>query len=256
MAARAAIVDSALMPQATVPSRVPVIVELFTSEGCSSCPAADDLLTKLVTTQPVTGVEIIALGEHVDYWDSLGWRDPFSSAAFSRRQSEYASKAFHSDTRYTPQMIVDGQDQFVGSDARAAATAIAKSAQRAKIPLRLSIAVERSSQSSAGGFLVTLAADGMRLAATADAFLALTENGLSTEVRAGENGGRQLRHTSVVRTFIETGSIPAGATHWSDSRTIHVSADWNRTALQVVAFGQDRSTRRIVAVSNISKLLP
>ena len=81
-----------------------------------------------MTTQPVPSAEIIALGEHVDYWDRLGWRDPFSSAAFSARQSEYASKVFHTGNIYTPQMVVDGREAFVGSDYRAATGAIARTA--------------------------------------------------------------------------------------------------------------------------------
>src|SRR5262252_5889298 len=97
----------------------PVIVELFTSEGCSDCPPADTLLEKLIATQPVAGAEIIGLGQHVDYWDQLGWKDRFSSAALTKRQQQYQTR-FRTESIYTPQMVVDGRSEFVGSDAAAA----------------------------------------------------------------------------------------------------------------------------------------
>src|SRR5271163_3632635 len=94
---------------------VPVIVELFTSEGCSSCPAADRMLSRLEQTQPVPGAQVIAIEEHVDYWNQLGWSDPFSSPQYRARQNDYA-KAFKASDIYTPQMVVNGQSAFVGSD--------------------------------------------------------------------------------------------------------------------------------------------
>jgi len=100
-----------------------VLVELFTSEGCSDCPPADVVLARLVAEQPIAGAEVIALGEHVDYWDRLGWKDRFSSAALTNRQQVYAAR-FNLDSVYTPQMVVDGRAQFVGSDGHAARTDI------------------------------------------------------------------------------------------------------------------------------------
>src|ERR1700692_426873 len=96
-------------------ARVPVIVELFTREGCSSCPPADQLLSRMDRNQPIAGVRVIALEEHVDYWNSLGWTDPFSSSQYRVLQNDYGRK-FLTEGVYTPQMIVNGEAQFVGSD--------------------------------------------------------------------------------------------------------------------------------------------
>jgi len=102
---------------------MPILVELFTSEGCSDCPPADTVLGQLIRTQPIGGAEIIGLGEHVDYWDRLGWRDRFSSAALTGRQQLYQAR-FRTESIYTPQMVVDGRAELVGSDTTAARRAI------------------------------------------------------------------------------------------------------------------------------------
>src|ERR1035438_3996055 len=111
--------------------RVPVIVELFTSEGCSSCPPADKFLMQLDTRQRVPGATVIILSQHVDYWNHLGWADPYSSKAFSERQNAYAM-TLHTDGPYTPQMIVDGRTEFNGTDVPAAHTAISQAARNPK----------------------------------------------------------------------------------------------------------------------------
>jgi hypothetical protein len=108
--------------------RVPVIVELFTSEGCSSCPPADGLLEMLLQDQPIKGVHVIPMSEHVTYWDHQGWKDPFSAQQFTARQQQYGLR-FNLDSIYTPQLVIDGAREFVGSDKRAIERALADAAK-------------------------------------------------------------------------------------------------------------------------------
>ena len=115
--------------------RTPVIVELFTSEGCSSCPPADLLLQKLEAEQPLTGADVIGLEEHVDYWNHDGWIDPYSSPEWTQRQLDYGARL--TSEPYTPQMVVDGESQFVGSDARDASLAIRKAASSPKTDVEI-----------------------------------------------------------------------------------------------------------------------
>src|SRR5438105_14096950 len=131
-------------------AETPVLVELVTSEGCSSCPPADQLLAKLESQQPVAGVRIVALSEHVDYWDRLGWRDPFSSAQFTGRQQEY-SQMFHDSGPYTPEMVVDGVAGFVGNQSTDAVKTITQAARAAKANMRVAAADGKISIQADGG---------------------------------------------------------------------------------------------------------
>jgi hypothetical protein len=170
------------------------VVELFTSEGCSSCPPADDLLGELAADARANGRPVYALAFHVDYWNYIGWTDPFSDAAWSRRQSQYA-QAFRNDQVYTPQMVVNGRTQFVGSDrakARAAITNALSKPPTAVVRVRVT---GREGTALQLGYHVEGAPAGAVLN------LAVVESGLSTRVPRGENAGRSLRHANVVRAF-------------------------------------------------------
>lgn len=190
-----------LLPVAAQPT--PVLVELFTSEGCSSCPPADLLLARLEKEQPVPGAVAIVLSQHVDYWDQLGWRDPYSSAQSTRRQSIYAGR-FNAQGNYTPQMVVDGKVEFVGSDTRRALTAIAEAAKKPKRGVRLT-SVEKKS----GAWTVHVEVDPGP--ADADIMLALVEPNATTQVLRGENGWHALPHVAIVRTLIPAGAVAKGS---------------------------------------------
>jgi hypothetical protein len=223
---------------------VPVVVELFTSEGCSSCPAADRLLARLEQTQPVPRAQVIAIEEHVDYWNQLGWNDPFSSPQYRARQNDYAV-AFHSSNIYTPQMVVGGQTAFVGSDmnrayreigaaAQAATTAVdLGTAPNSRDPDLLDLSVQVSNAKSAKW-------------RDSNVYLAVTENGLTTFVQRGENSGRTLRHSSVVRNFGVIGRVkPEGANGGQLVSTLRLTREWKRENLRAVVFVQERDTLRI-----------
>ena len=206
---------------------VPVLVELFTSEGCSSCPPADKLLAELAATQPLQNANIIVLSEHVDYWNTLGWKDPFSSKAFSQRQEFYARIMETSDI-YTPQAVIDGHYSTVGSNRPNVLKALQSSAGNPKEELALSV------KHDGDGILVDLAH-----AAKGEVWVAVTQNKAISRVAGGENGGRTLSHVGVVRSLTKVSGNQA-----------HVSLDKNwQGDLKVVAFVQDAHSGRIVQVA-------
>jgi len=231
--------------------RSPVIVELFTSEGCSSCPPADAVLAQLQKTQPVEGAEVIALSEHVDYWNYIGWSDPFSSAAFSARQDAYA-KALGLESVYTPQMIVDGQTEFIGSGMNKALDAIAKAASSQKADVRVTISKtqnEKNRQTIRLGVSVKNVPPVNR-GDVAEVMLAITEDDLSSNVSRGENSGRKLAHTAVVRAMRALGRIDPAKTFDSETTAV-IAKGWKRDDLRVVVFLQELARRRTLGAASI-----
>lgn len=226
----------------------PVVVELFTSEGCSDCPPADRLLYSLEQTQPVPGAQVIPLELHVDYWDNEGWRDPFSSAQLTLRQKDYVY-AFNLQTPYTPEMVVDGIVEFVGSDRNRALAAIAKAAQNAKANLKFEYVPARNAMARDLRLYVTLDPPvGLRPKHSADVFLVITEDYLASNVTQGENAGAHLNHLAVVRELRLLGRVDSGGA-FSASPEVSLASKWKRENLHAVVFVQDRSTRRILAAS-------
>lgn len=242
--------NTATMSELSQIKRAPVIVELFTSEGCSSCPPADAVLTQLHQTQPVAGAEVIALSEHVDYWNYIGWADPFSSAAFSARQEAYAT-AFGREGIYTPQMVVDGQSEFVGSHADKARAAIARAARLPKAEVTITRAAKETAPRAlrlavSVANLPALSADDV-----AEVLLAITENNLATHVARGENSGRKLVHSHVVRELRALGKVEATKSFRGET-TVLLAEQWKQADLRAVVFVQERAHRRVLGAAALS----
>jgi hypothetical protein len=225
--------------------RTPVLVELFTSEGCSSCPPADRLLATLSAKQPVAEADIVVLEEHVDYWDNLGWRDRFSSSVFTARQNLYATR-LRVEEPYTPQMVVDGTAQFVGNDPSKALTAITRAASNRKIPLnidRANVSVRQISGS--------VSTPGTANLPQGDLYAALVDSAATTQVRAGENSGRRLDHVSVVRVLQRIGrsqDLANGPVRF----TVAAPADSPVESMRLIVFAQLPSLGPVVGIATAS----
>lgn len=226
------------------PPRTPVLVELFTSEGCSSCPPADKLLERMVESQPSPGVQVVGLGEHVDYWDRLGWKDRFSNTEFTTRQDAYVDR-FGTGPAYTPMMVVDGTAAFVGSDGQAARRAIDEAARARHGTLK----VDRSHVSDRSLSVTVTASDLPTLADEphADIIVAIVEDNLRSDVRRGENAGKVLTHVAVARSMRAIGQ--ASGSSGSARAVLPVAADWAHGQLKIVAFVQARKSRRVLATA-------
>jgi hypothetical protein len=236
-----------LVTDGSMPVHRAVIVELFTSEGCSSCPPADALLKSLSEQQSIPGVEIIALEEHVDYWDHLGWKDPFSNSEFTERQNEYA-RIFGNDGTYTPQMIVDGNAEFVGSRSREARDIIQKAALQPKAEIHLTSAADNTSDKAS--FEIKIAKlTALPAKEDFELWVVITEKGLHTDVKAGENSGELLQHAAVVRTINRLSSFH-GPADYTTLTTAQLQHSWKRENLSFVIFAVEKHSSKIIAAAS------
>ncbi len=229
--------------------RAPVIVELFTSEGCSSCPPADQFLAKLETEQPISNAEVIALEEHVDYWNNLGWTDPFSSDSATIRQYAYAG-AIGNGNAYTPQMVVDGQDEFVGSRERQARAVIEHAATRKKA--EVNVIAGQSAPDGSQTFEIKIGTlPGSTTGDKPEVWMAITETGLHSDVKRGENAGEDLHHAAIVRKLRKLGAAgTAGETAYTTEEKVKLDRSWKRENTRVVIFVQEQKSKRILAAGS------
>lgn len=185
-------------------SKPPVLVELFTSEGCSSCPPADALLAELDRRKSFAGAPVIVLSEHVNYWDHDGWRDPFSNEAWTRRQNRY-NEHFHLDSVYTPQMVVDGTQQVNGSDGAKISRAIeSTAAQSGKVTIAIMNAVWSGDVLQANISVTDVSSASSK---GADLYAVLADDEDTSNVARGENSGRTLKHVAVVRAMQKVSAL-------------------------------------------------
>jgi len=219
----------------------PVLVELFTSEGCSSCPPADRLLQDLDRTQPVGGAQLIVLSEHVDYWNHIGWKDPYSSRFFSDRQRAY-SDHFGLNSVYTPEMVVDGDAEFVGSDSHRARQACDEARSIQKVPVRI------SSVSLDGSSAIHAHVESGPVSRKADVIVVVALNHAESQVTAGENGGRRLTHVGVVQSLNKVGSLDVGKTFAQDV-TLKLGPGTDTSNLRVIAFVQESGPGKVLGAA-------
>lgn len=214
------------------------VVELFTSQGCSSCPPADAILKQIAETASKSKLPVHVLSFHVDYWNKLGWTDPYSDALFTRRQREYAT-ALKLEQVYTPQMIVNGRTEFVGSHKSKAHQAITRSlARRATAVVELTLTRDLTKRQVALDYELRGAIEGKMLN------VALVQTPEANAVPRGENAGRRLAHINVVRAFR---FLPIQ--QMNGSLKLDVPEDMDLEGSQVIAYVQDPKSLNVVAAT-------
>jgi hypothetical protein len=224
---------------------IPILVELFTSEGCSSCPPADALLEKMDTLQPIPGTQLIVLSEHVDYWNHDGWTDPYSSASITDRQSAYVH-ALGLKTPYTPQFLVDGTEELQAHNNEQVVQLLQKAASAPKIPMRLeSVSVEPGNPTIVRG---RVESDVSSEKHKADVYVAIALDHAESQVARGENSGRHLSHVAVVTGITKVGKLESGKSLGQDFRVKLKLPGPGQMNLRIVAFAQESGPGKVIGV--------
>jgi hypothetical protein len=230
--------------------RVPVLVELFTSEGCSSCPPADILIQKLDMDQPIPGAQLIVLSEHVTYWDHEGWKDPNSSQTLTDRQSAYET-ALREKESFTPQIIVDGTQQVTLADTRHMEDVLAKAKDTPKLPVRIgTVTLDPANPNILKAHVETDASSDKH---NADVFVALALDHAESQVLRGENKDRHLVHVAVVLELTKVGKLSKGKTFVQDLE-LKLKPGTDPENLRLVAFVQESGQGKLLgaAVSKVA----
>ena len=231
---------------AQTPPSSPVLIELFTSEGCSSCPPADALLQQLDHTQPVGGAQLIVLSEHVDYWDHDGWKDPHSSHSLTDRQNVYADHLGLKSV-YTPQMVVDGTTEFLGSNGPSAKQAIEKARDLEKTPVRIS-GVSRENPGTLQAHVETDPLPESSRARKADVYVVLALNHAESQVAGGENKGRRISHVAVLQSLTKVGTVEKSKNFAQDVR-VKIDPRVDHTNLRLIAFVQEPGQGKVLGAA-------
>jgi hypothetical protein len=225
------------------PTPVPIVIELFTSEGCSSCPPADLLLQKLDRNQPIAGAQLIVLSEHVTYWDQDGWKDPNSSSALTERQESYEA-ALGSPTAYTPQMIVDGTHELHLRDARETEDVLKKASRMPKLAVRIGAVAPDPTNSAIRARIESEA----NTAKSADVYVAIALDHVESQVLRGENGGRHLVHIAVVTQLTKIGKLEKGRALGQDVE-FKFKPGTDPKNLRLIAFVQERGPGQVLGAA-------
>jgi len=229
----------------------PILLELFTSQGCSSCPPADAWVQRLDSTQPMAGAEFIVLSEHVDYWNHDGWKDPYSSAQLTERQEEYASQ-FGLGEVYTPQIILDGDTVLKLSDQSQMIASLKKAAVAPMLPVSI-----QSATLTAGGPGVltgTIVADGSGQRHGGEVYVAVALNSTQTDILAGENDGKKLTNVAVVKDLVKIGKMDKGK-DFQQAFRVKLWSGADPSNLRLVAFVQESGEGKVLGAAMTRTIL-
>jgi hypothetical protein len=244
----AAAATAGVAATAQTPAPRPVLVELFTSEGCSSCPPADELLRRLQGLDTGSGQLIVALSEHVTYWNRLGWADPFSAETFTERQRVYGDR-FHLDSVYTPQAVVNGDLEMNGSDGAAILRAV-RAEKAPASPTTASMLHIAGAERSGGSIAITFSLTGAP-AQGGELFAVLADDMDTSRVARGENAGHTLSHVAVARALVRLGTLKSAALGTTTTVKLPNTATGNSGAGQhVVLFAQAKGQGSILALAS------